>query len=289
MRVLASAIEHPSLLSHLDRAHRAGRIALELFPVDAGGRPSLPRLDELVDAARTDMICMMAVNNEIGTIAPVAEVVSIAQRCGALTLIDASQAAGRYRIQETTRSADYVVVSGAKMNGPRRVGVLAGRISRSTAERMEAMFGTPDPAAASAMALACSLRMSEMDDDEARIGRLRDRLEAILIANVPGLAVNGDVGFRLQGALHVSSPAISGDALTARMWGRVAVSTGAACQSGVPGPSHVLAAMGVAEWIADGAVRICVGKFNDEADIETAGVLLCEAMREAPELRRSHA
>lgn len=288
MRVLASSIEHPSLMRHLEKASRDGTIALELFRVDGRGQPDLARLAEMMSCGRVDMLCMMAANNEIGTIAPVDDILGLAQRCGALTLIDASQAAGRYRISAITASADYVVASGAKMNGPRRVGVLVGHLTKVVSGRIEAMFGTPDAAAASAMALACSIAAAEMGEDASRIRHLRDRLESILIDGVPGLVVNGDTGSRLDGALHVSSPAIGGDALVARMWGEVAVSTGAACQSGVPGPSHVLTAMGLEDWISEGAVRICVGKFNDQVEIDRAGSLLAEAMVAAHQARRRH-
>ena len=117
-----------------------------------------------------------------------------------------------------------------------------------------------------------------MEHDEERIALLRDRLEAILTERVPGLRVNGDRGARLAGALHVSSPAIPAEALVVRLWGKVALSSGAACQSGVPGPSHVLTAMGLEDWVVEGGIRMCVGKFNDAAEIERAGAIIAEAM-----------
>ncbi len=289
IRVLASAIEHPSLLRHLERTHRDGRIHLELFPVNELGQPDLTALAQLGTSSPVGLICAMAANNEIGTIAPTSDILTIAQRLGALTLVDASQAAGRFRIDDITASADYVVVSGAKMNGPRRVGVLAGEITNAAASLIEPMFGTPDAAAASAMAMACNLAAAEMGTDNTRISALRDRLQAILVEQVTGLSVNGDVGARLNGALHVSAPNVAAEVLVARLWGKVALSSGAACQSGVPGPSHVLTAMALEDWIVEGAVRICVGKFNDADEIERAGALVAEAMRGAPALTRKQA
>lgn len=289
IRVLASEIEHPSLLRHLERAHRTGRIRLELFPVNMLGQPNLALLEQKAASSPVDLICAMAANNEIGTIAPISDILAIAQAVGALTLVDASQAAGRYRINDITALADYVVASGAKMNGPRRVGVLAGEITNTAVSLMEPMFGTPDAAAASAMALACSLASADMATDGARVACLRDRLEAILVAQVPGLSVNGDVAARLNGALHVSVPTVTAEVLVARLWGKVALSSGAACQSGVPGPSHVLTAMALEDWVVEGAVRICVGKFNDADEIERAGILLSEAMHSAPAFNRKQA
>lgn len=289
VRVLASAIEHPSLLRHLERAHRAGRIRLELFPVTALGQPDLDTLARKGASSPVGLICAMAANNEIGTIAPTSDILAIAQGLGALTLVDASQAAGRYRIEDITASADYVVVSGAKMYGPRRVGVLAGAITNAAGSLMEPMFGTPDVAAASAMALTCSLAAAEMATDGARIFDLRDRLQTFLVERVPGLSVNGDTDARLKGALHISAPAVHADVLVARLWGKVALSSGAACQSGVPGPSHVLTAIGLEDWAVEGAVRICVGKFNDTGEIERAGILIADAMRGAPAISRKQA
>lgn len=289
MRVLASAVEHPSLLRHLENAHKAGRIHLELFPVDALGQPELGRLDQMASSSPVGLICAMAANNEIGTVLPISEIVEVAARHAALTLVDASQAAGRFRIDHITASADYVIASGAKMHGPRRVGVLAGSITNATASLLEPMFGTPDAAAASAMAFACSLAEAEMAADGARIAALRDRLEAILTELVPGLRVNGDAHARLPGALHVSSPATPAEVVVSRLWGKVALSSGAACKSGVPGPSHVLSAMALEDWVVEGGTRICIGKFNDASEIEEAGILIAEAMRGAPALARKQA
>ena len=263
-----------------------GRIRLELFPVTTLGQPDLNVLAEMIASAPVGLVCSMAANNEIGTIAPTAEIFEIADRHGALTLVDASQAAGRFRINHIVEVADYVVVNGAKMNGPRRVGVLAGALTNSAASLIEPMFGTPDAAAASAMAMACSLVAAEMETDSLRIATLRDRLEALLIQQVPGLVVNGDRCSRLSGALHVSAPTVPAEVLVSRMWGKVALSTGAACQSGVPGPSHVLSAMSLDDWVVEGGVRLCVGKFNDADEIEVAGSLLANAMCGATKLDR---
>lgn len=278
IRILASAIEHPSLLKHLMDADRQGRATLTLFPVTGDGQPDLDALRRLV-RERADLICLMAANNEIGTITPVAEALAIAREHGSRTLVDASQAAGRFPTAHELSDADQVVMNGSKMYGPRGIGVLAGGLSRQTSEGLHALFGTPDVAAAAAMATACELRADEMAADETRLRAQRDALEAFLIDNVPGLVVNGDRSNRLAGALHVSAPDAPGEAVVARLWGQVDVSTGAACQSGVPGPSHVLSAMGVPEWVSEGAVRMCVGKFNDDEEIAKAGNLIAAAMR----------
>jgi cysteine desulfurase len=285
-RILASAVEHPALLKHLTEAGRQGRADVTLFPVDRMGQPDLAAL-RCRGRDGIDLVCMMAANNETGTVTALSEVITEARECGARILVDVSQAAGRIDLAEAL-VADHVVLCGAKMYGPRGVGVLAGPLSRRTRDVAAAMLGSPDAAGAAAFALACKLRAGEMKADEARITGMRDRLEARLLARVPGLSVNGDPGRRLAGALHVSVPNVPGDAVAARLWGKVDVSTGAACQSGAPGPSHVLSAMGVTDAAAVGAVRIGIGRFNTDAEIDAAAHLLTEAMTASPNrLRRS--
>lgn len=286
VRVLASAIEHPALLKHLGEAGRQHRAAVTLFSVDGRGQPDLAALRGLAREG-VDLVCMMAANNEVGSIAPIAAVLEIAREFGARTLVDASQAAGKVEIHDVLR-ADLVVASGAKLYGPRSAGVLAGHLTRRTRDMVNAMLGTPDVAAAAALALACELRRAEMAETEARVRALRDMLQTELLQSVPGLVLNGDPEARLPGALHVSAPDVPGDAVVSRLWGKVDVSTGAACQSGAPGPSHVLRAMKVSDTIAEGAVRIGVGMFNDEEEVRSAARLIGDAMRTgASRLRRN--
>lgn len=286
--VLASAIEHPSLLHHLVEAERRGRLALTIFPVDERGQPDLDALRRL-GRNGADLVCMMAANNETGVVSPLLDVAQVARDISGRLLVDASQAAGRFAVSPFAAHADYLIASGAKMYGPRHVGVLSGALMRKTRDEADVLFGTPDVAAACAMARACEYRRDEMIVDEHRIATLRNSLEERLIAEVPGLIVNGDQTARLAGVLHVSAPGVPGDAVVARVSAKLAVSTGAACQSGVPGPSHVLSAMKVPEWVSDGALRICVGKFNTEDDVAKAGDLLTQAMAQTSATLRRYA
>jgi cysteine desulfurase len=117
---------------------------------------------------------------------------------------------------------------------------------------------------------ACHLRGLEMEADEHSIAQRRDRLQTRLLEAIPGLVVNGDLNHRLAGNLHIAIPGVPNGAIVARLRDRLALSTGSACTSGVEAPSHVLEAMGLpAAWL-DGAIRIGVGKFTTDADIEQA-------------------
>lgn len=282
-RVLASAVEHPSLLRHLHDAARDQRITLSLVPVDRLGQPDLDALRRLCREG-FDTLFMMAANNELGSITPIEQVLDIATEHGVRTVVDASQAGGRLPLADALSKADQVILSGAKMYGP-RTGALCGKLTRRTHEAAHAIFGTPDVPGAAAMALACDLRQREMHEDEKKLGVMRDYLEQTLVDRVPNLSINGDLKHRLKGALHVSCSGIPGDVVIARLHGKVDLSAGAACQSGTPGPSHVLTAMKVGEAISDGAIRMCIGKFNTTDEVERAGDLIALAMQPGPATR----
>lgn len=282
-RVAASEVEHPALLAALRRAQGEGRVALTLIGVDAHGAPRLEAVEKGLRGG-ADLLCTMAANNEVGTITDRPPITALAARYGARHLVDASQAAGRVALADVL-AADLVVVSGAKIYGPRRAGALIGQLSGYAERLAHDVFGSPDVAAASALAFAMALRAAEREADEPRLAVMRDALEAQLCAAVPGLRVNGSPTARLAGSLHVSTPHLPGEAAVSRLWGEVALSTGAACQSGAPGPSHVLNAMDIPDWAREGAVRIGVGRFNDPDEVARAGELIAAALRAAPSRR----
>lgn len=282
--IAASAAEHPALLSALRRAERLGRVQLSIVAVDNAGAPRLEAIEKLLGEG-LDLLCTMAANNEVGTVTELSAVRAMASGTGTRLLIDASQAAGKTPIAEIG-DADLMVVSGAKIYGPRRTGALIGSLGPGAIDQARELLGSPDVAGAVALAFAMELRAAEGEVDEARLARLRDVLQARLLSCVPGLRINGDPKRRLSGSLHVSTPHLPGEAAVARLWGRVALSTGAACQSGVPGPSHVLAAMDLPEWVREGAVRIGLGRFNTDHEVTQAGELIAVALGAAEPVRR---
>ncbi len=283
-QVAATSVEHPALLNALRRAEGEGRLRLTIVAVDDTAMPRTDALEQAL-AQGVDLLCTMAANNEVGTISDLAAINALAERHGARHLVDASQAVGRIDMSAAA-SADLVVVSGAKAYGPRRAGALVGKLSSHAANIAHDVFGSPDTPAAVALAFAMEIRVAERQADERRLAGMRDALQARLVAAVPDLSINGAIGSRLAGSLHVSTPHLPGEAVVARLWGRVAVSTGAACQSGAPGPSHVLSAMGLPDWAKEGGVRIGLGRFNTEAEIEKAGNLISAALGAVKPARR---
>jgi cysteine desulfurase len=125
---------------------------------------------------------------------------------------------------------------------------------------------------------ACRLRQLEMEADEKAIALKRDRLQKYLQCHIRDLVVNGDTQARLGGNLHISLPDVPNSAVIARLRTQLAISTGAACSSGVASPSHVLRAMKLPEGLMAGALRLGIGKFTTDEEIDIAGEILARAI-----------
>jgi cysteine desulfurase len=171
---------------------------------------------------------------------------------------------------------DHLVLSGAKLYGLPRTAAVVSR--RALHDAAKARFGSPDAPGAEALGVACRLRSEEMTSDEAGIAVLRNRLQAKLKEAFPEIVINGDENCRLAGTLSFAVPDCPNDAVLDRLYGRLALSTGAACRSGAIAPSHVLVAMGAADWVLDGVLRASVGKFNTLAEIDLAAKLIADAI-----------
>lgn len=278
-RVAVSRIEHLALLDMVNQAEQADAIIPIWLECDDAARISAETVERALDA-QADIVCLIAANNEVGTIQPLAEIAGIISDRGARLLLDLSQAAGRIEIDNQLLNADYLVISGHKMYGPSGIGALVGPDMLHS--RFDWPIGghepTPNLPGAIGLAKACALRLEEMTRDEEAIVRLRDRLEGALLEAVPEIAINGDLNSRLAGNLHISARGAPNDQVVARLRGVVSISTGAACASGTDAPSHVLRAMRLPEWRQESALRIGVGKFNTEDEIDYAAAAIAQAI-----------
>ncbi|MFE6966550.1 cysteine desulfurase family protein [Agromyces sp. NPDC057679] len=291
-RILVPAGEHHATIDAVEwLAVHEGAEIVEL-PIDEVGRLRLDVLAEELarDAASVALVTMLWANNEVGTIQPVEEVARLTARAGVPLHVDAIAAYGQVpvdfhavrRATDAPRGAGLVAlsVSAHKIGGPAGIGALV--LDRSAAveplihgggQQRKVRSGTQDVAAAAAFAAAARVTASRLDDDTARMSALRDRLVAGVAAAVPEARLSGDVGpgasVRLPGNAHFSFPGCEGDSLLFLLDAAgVAVSTGSACQAGVPEPSHVLIAMGRSEPDARGALRITIGHTSADADVD---------------------
>ena len=282
LRVVMTAVEHRAVFDVVAALEDSGEANVRYIPVDSLARLDLDALEDAC-AAGADLVCVMAANNEVGTLYPIERVAQIARSSGASTLVDATQAAGRIPLRAEKWGVTYLALSAHKMYGPKGVGALvtppALRVRDSHGVARGTGNGTPNVPGIVGLGESCRLRRLEMDIDEPRVASLRDKLEALLVAGISDSVVNGDRSDRLSGNLHISVPDAPHGAIVARLRRHVALSTGAACMSGAQTPSHVLRAMGLAPRLQTGALRLGLGKFTQEAEIEEAALRITSAVR----------
>jgi cysteine desulfurase len=249
----------------------------------------------ILDALQPDtvLVSMMAANNEIGTIQPVAEVGNACRERGIAFHCDAVQALGRIPVDVDAWSVDLLSVSAHKMYGPKGVGALFVRKERRPRLRLAPLLegggqekglrsGTLNVPGIVGLGEASRLAARALSEDEpARIAALRDRLLAGLRARIDGLAVNGALAPRLPGNLHLSIERAEAETLILSLGGRVAISSGAACAEAGGKGSHVLRAIGLSDERVYTALRFGVGRYNTAAEIETVVELLAVAVAAA--------
>ena len=278
--VIAAASEHPSVLSCLD-ALEDGGAAATFLPVGPDG---LLDPDDLRRALRpeTRLVSVMAANNEIGVLQPLAEIGTLCRAAGALFHCDAAQAFGKVPID--LAAVDLLSVSAHKMHGPMGIGALYVRRSvrlrpliRGGGQERGLRAGTLPTPLCIGFGEACRIAAAERTAEAERVARLRDRLLDGLRALAPGLRVNGSLARRLPGNLTVAWPGVDAEALLLDLPG-LALSTGSACATGQSGPSHVLRAIGLPDELAHGSLRFGLGRFTGEAEIDRALAMIGAAL-----------
>jgi cysteine desulfurase len=270
--VVVSAIEHKSVLEASGRLGGAGW-RVSVVPVGRDGRLDLDALNAAV-TAETALVSVMAANNEIGVIQPVAEIAAIAHARGALVHSDAAQAAGKIPIDVGAMGVDLLSLTGHKMYGPKGCGALFVRKRTELApliigggQERGLRSGTLNVPGIVGLGRACAIGKAEMAGESARLARLRDRLLEGLSSQLDGVTVNGSLAHRLPHNLHVSFAGVDGESLLIGI-SDIAVSSGSACSSASEAPSHVLRAIFGDETVPAAAIRFGLGRFTSDADID---------------------
>ncbi|MBT2499759.1 cysteine desulfurase [Agromyces sp. ISL-38] len=289
-RLLVPAGEHHATVDTVEWLAEHDGAIVEEIPLDELGRVRLDALEAALarDGASVALVTMLWANNEVGTIQPVDEVARLTARAGVPLHVDAIAAYGQlpidvHGLRRSTGAAPgtglvALSVSAHKIGGPAGIGALV--LDRSAAveplihgggQQRKVRSGTQDVAAAASFAAAASVVAARLEADARRMSALRDRLTSGALAEVPEARLSGDPDpdGRLPGNVHFSFAGCEGDSLLFLLDAAgVAVSTGSACQAGVPEPSHVLMAMGRSEADARGALRITIGHGSTEADVD---------------------
>ena len=272
--VITCATEHRSVLDCCDRLERRGT-RVTWLAVDASGRLDPDQL-KTATCADTALISVMAANNEIGTLQPLAEIAAFAKSRGILLHCDGVQAVGKIPLDVEALGIDLLSVSAHKIYGPKGAGALYVR-SRKPRARIQAQIegggqergrrsGTLNVPGVVGLGMACELAVSEREEEAARLTRLRRHLADALSSRLDEVSFNGHPTERLPGCLSVSFAGVPGSELITALRD-IALSTGSACSSG-EGRSHVLEAVGLDSDLAASTVRFGLGRFNSDEDVE---------------------
>jgi cysteine desulfurase len=280
-RILVPGGEHHATMDTVEWLERhEGAVACWL-PLDGVGRIQVPETADALLQHREDaaLLSLLWVNNEVGTVQPVAELSALAADAGVPVHLDAVAAYGHLPIDFSSLGVAGLSVSAHKIGGPVGIGALV--LSRTAqvvplvhggGQQRQVRSGTQDVAAAAAFAAAARAAASELERESARLSALRDRLIEGVTSAVPEAVLSGlpagDPG-RVASNAHFTFPGAQGDSLLFLLdMAGVSVSTGSACQAGIPEPSHVLLAMGRSEQEARSALRFTLGRTSTDGDVD---------------------
>ncbi len=282
--IITSVTEHKCVLDACRHLEQKGYLVTYL-PVEKNG---LIDLDVLKDAMteKTLLVSIMAVNNEIGVIQPLAEIGKMCRARGILFHTDAAQAVGKIPLDVEAMNIDLMSISAHKLYGPKGIGALYVR--RKPRVRIMAQIngggqergmrsGTLSPALCVGFAEACRIAEAEMLIESKRLLDLRNTFYARIMKTIPDVFLNGDLENRIPGNLNLSFAYVEGEGM---MMGikNLAVSSGSACTSASLEPSYVLRALGVSEALAHTSLRIGFGRFTTAEEMHIAASSIIEAV-----------
>ena len=281
--IVTTVTEHKCVLDTCRHLEQQG-FEVTYLPVQKNGLIDL----EVLRAAVTDktvVVSIMAVNNEIGVIQPLAEIGKICREKKAFFHTDAAQAVGKIPLDVEAMNIDLMSISGHKIYGPKGIGALYVR--RKPRVRLVPLIvgggqergfrsGTLPTPLCVGLGRAAAIAGVDMAGEAQRLRRLRDRLLTNLARRVPGMRLNGDAEHRLPGSLNLSFPGISAQALIEAS-PSIAISTGSACTSAAVEPSYVLRALGLSDTLANASIRIGLGRFTTTVEADFAADALAAA------------
>ena len=284
--LITAPTEHKAVLDTCKRVEQEG-CEVTMLPVDKTG---LVRVDDVAKAIRKDtvLVTLMAANNEVGTVHPIAEIGRLCKERGVLFHTDATQAVGKLPVDVEKMGIDLLSISGHKMYGPKGIGALYVR-RRSPRVRLMAQMdggghergmrsGTLNVPSIVGLGKACELCGEELESEGRRLTGLRDRLWKKLSTDLDEIFLNGHPTQRLPGNLNVSFAYVEGEGLMMGMKD-LAVSSGSACTSASLEPSYVLRALGVGEDLAHTSIRFGFGRFTTPEEIDRAGEIAVSAVK----------
>ncbi len=275
--IITSRVEHPAVLGPCLRLRELGHTVVEIG-VDSEGLFDMAAYEAALAAyPGPKLVSVMWANNETGVLFPIQQIAEMGKAAGAIVHTDAVQAAGKVPLDMQQVPVDLLTIAGHKMHAPKGIGVLYMR--RGT--RIKPLMigghqergrrgGTENVPYIIGMAKACELsRAALTDGSEQRIARLRDKLEAGLLATCPDSRVNGSRRYRVANTLNISFEYIEGESVLYHLSDLgICASSGSACAAGSLEPSHVIRAMGVPFTAVHGSIRFSLSRYTTEEEID---------------------
>lgn len=282
--IITQVTEHPAVLNTCRALERLHGFRVTYLPVDESGRVSAQAVEDAI-GNDTVLITIMHANNETGTLQPIAEIARIAHKRGVLVHTDAAQSVSKIPTRIDELGVDLLTVAGHKLYAPKGVGALYARqglllepVIYGGGQEGGHRAGTENVASMVALGMACMLAQEQLAESQMRLQFLRDKLHRLLEEYVPSqVALNGHTTERLPNTLNISIEGVVGEEVLAST-AEIASSTGSACHEGSTDPSPVLMAMGLSRERALGALRLTLGRWSTEGEIEMAARLLARSI-----------
>ncbi|MEO6596015.1 MAG: IscS subfamily cysteine desulfurase [Planctomycetota bacterium] len=289
--LITAVTEHKAVLDPMKYLETQG-FEVTWLPVDGKGHVDL---DELAAAItdRTILVSLMAANNEVGTLHPIAKIGALCKQKSTLFHTDATQAAGKIPLDVEALQVDLLSLSAHKMYGPKGVGCLYVRRKNPRVRLTSQMdggghergmrSGTLNVPGIVGMGEAARICREEIASEAKQLRALRDRLEARIFAQLPDSVRNGDPDQRLPHLANVSFPYVEGESLIMGVK-ELAVSSGSACTSASLEPSYVLKSLGLGDELAHSSIRFSLGRFTTEAEVDFAADRIVQEVKRLREM-----
>ena len=282
--IITQITEHPGVLKACHALERLHGFRVTYLPVDSSGCVNKGEVEAAIDD-KTVLITIMHANNETGTLQPIAEIAKIARKHGVLLHTDAAQSIGKIPVRVEELGVDLLTVAGHKLYAPKGIGALYSRhdlnlepVIYGGGQESGRRAGTESVANIVALGTASLLAQEHLSERQVRLRSMRDKLQKLLEQFIPGhIHLNGHRTERLPNTLNISVDGVVGEEVLA-ITPEIASSTGSACHEGSTDPSPVLMAMGLSRERALGAMRLTLGRWSTEEEIERAARLLARSI-----------
>jgi cysteine desulfurase len=273
-QIITTVVEHPAILAVCEQLEKEG-VVVHRLKVDKRGRLDLDEYRALL-SPRVALVTAMWANNETGTLFPIGQMAELAHAAGVMFHTDAVQAVGKLPMELKNSKIDMLSLSGHKLHALKGIGVLYLRrglrfrpLLRGGHQERGRRAGTENSASIVGLGVAAEQAMQHMAHEATEVKRLRDRLEAGILAQVPRAFATGDTANRLPNTASIAFEFVEGEAILLLLNKEgIAASSGSACTSGSLEPSHVMRAMGIPYTAAHGTVRFSLSRYNTEAEID---------------------